>query len=247
MGLLHSFEIPDKVAFVLAREADVNLRDSSGNNCLHRVLNYTSKAREKSNDPEYQAELRDILTLMITAGADVYAVNDDGKTVSDIAHGEFAPFQIWADVLETCGYDVDEVSQGDGADYGWSSALDSSFSRYPARPTSKLSFAEYLEQREEQRKASARVEEIIDEENVEEEWVREERIRYRVNEGSFDSDFGRGLEIDEKIDWGSDSDEEESSEEEEDDEEQWITDEDQDGTIEQEANEDICNDEIKWD
>jgi hypothetical protein len=51
---------------------------------------------------------------MITAGADIYAINEDEMTVWDIAHAE-GHGQIWAEVLETCGYNADKVSQEDDA------------------------------------------------------------------------------------------------------------------------------------
>jgi len=117
-----------------------------------------------------KAELKDILLLMITAGADVCAVNDCGITVSDVAH-QFGHCQIWTDVLEACGYDVDEVRQGTDISLGWSSAVEPPRTRQPGERASKLSFADYLKQR----KAFCSSTEIIDYQNAEDDLVQEYR------------------------------------------------------------------------
>ncbi|ERF68622.1 hypothetical protein EPUS_07183 [Endocarpon pusillum Z07020] len=224
LNCVEDFETPNKIALLLARGADVNRRDSLGNNCLHAVLNYPDHSWRRKEDPEGQAELRDILMLMITAGADVYAVNDDEETVSRVAR-DSGHCRIWVEVLEACGFSSYKVTRGDDAEYGWSSALDNSFSRLPARPTSKLSFAEYLEQREEKRKASGRATEIIDEETVEEDWVEEMKIQDGI--GISDSDSDVDGEDEEKM--------------------KRSLAEDEDHISEGEDSEDICDDEIKWD
>jgi hypothetical protein len=147
-------------------------------------------------------ELRDLLTLMITAGADIYAINEDDMTVWDIAHAE-GHGEIWAEVLETCGYNADKVSQEDDAGHGWSSAIDSPCTKPPAERPSKLLFAAYLEQREEKRKASCRVREIVDDETAEDDWVREEmrgeierisRLFGGIDEGDSGSESGNESE-----------------------------------------------------
>jgi hypothetical protein len=137
---------------------------------------YVSAQHELSKAPsasQLHDELRDILTLMVTAGADIHAINEEGATVSEVAYAE-GHSRIWTEVLETCGYDMDKVLQGYDADHAWTSALDTPCNKPPAEWPSKLSFAAYLEQREERRKASCRVTEIVDDETAEDDWVREE-------------------------------------------------------------------------
>jgi hypothetical protein len=180
-GHADNFETSDKIALLLVRGADFSQRDAGGNNCLHIVMHWN---RDKllyygrTMVSETYDELRDILTLMITAGADIYAINEEGATVSEVAYAE-GHYQIWAEVLETCGYDTDKVFQEYDADHGWTSAIDTPCNKPPAEWPSKLSFAAYLEQREEKRKASCRVTEIVDDETAEEDWVKEEKERQR--------------------------------------------------------------------
>lgn len=168
-GTAEAFETAEKVALLLSRGADVNQRDASGNTCLHIVMDYSPLALE-INDCERQNELRDILTLMITAGADICALNDEKQTPSDIAH-RFRHYNIWTEVLDTCGFSNHSVHQAYKADYGWSSAVDQSDSRRAAEFTPKLSFPDYLEQR--RLDARCRVVEDIEYSNAEEEHVRE--------------------------------------------------------------------------
>ena len=179
-GAMKDFEVPDKIALLLARGADVSQRDSEGNSCLHIAMKWAPRVRLNTFQP--QNELRDILTLMITAGADIYAINEGGTTVSQVAHAE-GHYQILVEVLETCGYDADKVSQKyelRDADHGWSSAIETSGDKPPAEWSSKLSFAAYFAQREEKRKASYRVTEIVDDKTAEDDWVREEDERIRT-------------------------------------------------------------------
>lgn len=167
-GTAEAFETAEKIALLLTRGADVNQRDSSGNTCLHIVMDYSCFALQ-INNIERQNELKDILTLMVTAGADIYAVNDEKQTVSDIAH-RFGHYIIWTQVLDTCGFGNHNAHQAHEADYGWSSTVDRSESGRLAKYTPKLSFSDYLEQRK--RDARCRVVEDFEYSNAEEEHIR---------------------------------------------------------------------------
>jgi len=66
--------------------------------------------------------------------------------VSDIAH-MFGVCHIWAECLETCGYQIEEVHHRPRVDLGLSSAVDSPYAMNSNMHTPKLSFADYLQQR----------------------------------------------------------------------------------------------------
>jgi hypothetical protein len=166
-GSSDDFETPDKVALLLARGADVNQRDPLGNTCLHIVMNRNECPFEKTR-LERQTELNDILMLMITAGADVQAVNDNGDTVSDIAHA-FGHCQIWAEVLEASGYDVERTHQETNVGLGRSSAVENLHTGHSTEWTSKLSFADYVKQRQ----TFCQPMQVFDYEDAEEEQVQE--------------------------------------------------------------------------
>lgn len=197
-GTAEAFETAEKVALLLSRGADVNQRDASGNTCLHIVMDYSPLALE-IHDCERQNELRDILTLMVTAGADICALNDEKQTPSDIAH-RFGHHHVWTEVLDTCGFSNHSVHQAYKADYGWSSAVDQSDSRRAAEFPPKLSFPDYLEQR--RHDARCRVVEDIEYSNAEEEHVRELGLDESDYEDSEDEQ-GDGTG---GWDWNTDSD-----------------------------------------
>jgi hypothetical protein len=132
--------IPDKVALLLTRGADISIRESDGDNFLHIIM-ATPATHGVSL---HSRELKDILMLLVTAGADVYAVNDYGVTVSQYARQNgYTP--LWYNVLKTCGYDVKDVCQESYTSHGWSSSVDVSLNRRQSVRTPKLSFSEYLE------------------------------------------------------------------------------------------------------
>lgn len=166
-GSSDDFETPDKVALLLARGADVNQRDFLGNTCLHIAMNENECPFEKTR-LERQTVLKDILMLMITAGADVQAVNDNGDTVSYVAHW-FGHDQIWAEVLEACGYDVERTHQETNVGLGRSSAVENLHTGHSTGWTSKLSFADYVKQRQ----TFCQPTEVFDYEDAEEEQIQE--------------------------------------------------------------------------
>ncbi|MCJ1461879.1 hypothetical protein MMC07_000478 [Pseudocyphellaria aurata] len=168
-GTAEAFETAEKIALLLARGAHVNQKDSSGNICLHVVMDYSPLALQ-TNNLERQNELRDILMLMVTAGADICAVNDEKQTVSDIAH-RFGHYQIWTEVLDTCGFGHQTLHRAHKADCGWSSAVDPAESRCRAEYTPPLSFPDYLEHRK--RNARCRIVEDFEYSNAEDDYIGE--------------------------------------------------------------------------
>jgi hypothetical protein len=229
--LVRSLRIRTKSLFSLHAEP----MSTFGNSCLHLVMNYPQPAGLRSL--EYRDGLSDTLTLMVTAGADVYALNDDGISVSAIAN-RCRNSRVWSEALETCGYDMYKVLQINNAGCGWSSAVDDLYGKLAAEMISKLLFAGYFEQREEKRKASCRVKEIFDHEDAEEWWVREMKFRkFGVSEEGQSHTNTCGMHA--ESDSGSDVYKEESNETEDDSEMTWNWNEDSDPGSDEEGSEEI--------
>jgi len=144
-----AYQTPDKLALLLSRGADVYAHDDNGDTCLHIVMQYdrhreiSGRVFQNTVNATYDGELKDILLLLMTAGADVYARNNNGKTPSEIARF-WNQEREWREALEECGYDPDEVENAEEKSVSRSSGTD--FAETPLqRPF--LSFAEYLERR----------------------------------------------------------------------------------------------------
>src|SRR5450432_1282678 len=76
--------IHEKIKLVLERGADVNVRAYYGQTCLHLALDF--KLVRPWTETSYDEPIfRDILMLLITAGADVMAVNFGGQNVHEVA------------------------------------------------------------------------------------------------------------------------------------------------------------------
>ena len=83
---------------------------------------------------------------MITAGADVCAVDGDGQSVSQIAIYS-GQEKLWTEALKYCGIDINDVLARSKVCAACSTALSPEYSQSPRSVTSKLSFEEYLERR----------------------------------------------------------------------------------------------------
>lgn len=146
-GDSEAFEIPDKIALYLKRGANVNCHDSRRNTSLHLAMMYLKsrgvidRIYQNMVTAEYDGELKDILMLLITAGADIQARNDRGRTPSDIAW-KFKHWQEWCGVLEECGYNVEEVVNKKDEATCWTSGTDTEISMLQSE---LLKFSEYLE------------------------------------------------------------------------------------------------------
>ena len=144
--------MPDKVGLLLTRGANVKTRNSHGETCLHLIL------EEHHHRGRYcwchdghilwrhQCRTKDIVILMITAGADVCAVDWKGKSVSDVAVRS-GHQTLWTEALRYCGIDVKDVSAKTKADAARSTALSPEYSQPPKSVRSKMSLEEYMERR----------------------------------------------------------------------------------------------------
>lgn len=158
-GYSEMIDISDKIALLLCRGADVSRRDQVGNNCLHLAMDYfplvaPSQVHSKGEYARIirqHLELEDILMLLVTAGADVYAIDDFGISISEVAINR-GHQKLWETVLTSCGYDIDEVIEPIDSVEGHSSSVDRMFPcKSVRRSEPKLSFADYLRIRGEKR------------------------------------------------------------------------------------------------
>ena len=113
---------PEPIAIFLRRQGKAGLPIQDLDGCLHEAIHGSFIA--------CQQELKEGLTLLVKAGADVYARNNDGRTVSQIAcckkttwlftsgdiqyyiervNSDLRLKKIWMKVLSVCGYDPEEV------------------------------------------------------------------------------------------------------------------------------------------
>jgi hypothetical protein len=100
-----------KVCNLLDRGASASATDDNSESCLHLLLSYDYQGYEYwdffgNRDDKYY--LKVTLVELINAGADVHAVNHQGKAVSDVVR-EYNNGEFWKAALEECGYNADEV------------------------------------------------------------------------------------------------------------------------------------------
>jgi len=100
---------PCHIRLLLMRGADIHARDNAGNTCLHLLV---SSAR----NPNGLWERDSLMLLIFGMHADVLAVNNRGKTVSELAYtpnsrdrkymlGNYRG-DLWDTVLVACGYNL---------------------------------------------------------------------------------------------------------------------------------------------
>ena len=134
----------------MSRGANVNARSSLGGTCLHVACNPMVDSEDhRSYEIRWQGRLsqaKDILILMISAGADVCAVDNFGGSVSDLALAAGLE-TVWIEALKYCGIAIKDVLARSNTDPAYSSALDSRYSQPSESLKSKISFKEYLERR----------------------------------------------------------------------------------------------------
>ena len=85
---------------------------------------------------------------MITAGADVCAVDEEGCSESDVAIRSGLQ-TLWTEALKYCGIDIKDVLARSDFDRAYSTALNSEYRQSPRFVRSKVSMTEYLERRTE--------------------------------------------------------------------------------------------------
>lgn len=149
---LENLHLHEKIFLFLQHGAEVHARSPDGLNCLHWVLTFTSDLTKEKFRVYQEQELKDVLMCMVTSGVNVFASDNNGMTVSQVACGS-GHEELWREVLSECGYDPDEVFCLED-DFNWWFEGNEKFpgmSVFPAispnvRPT-KLSFKEYSQQR----------------------------------------------------------------------------------------------------
>ena len=156
----------EKTILLLRRGANPNAIDHTGDTCLHSIMTCGNVRDVDCVDTlvwygqiRYQArrrkDVKDLLMLLVLAGADVNAVNDDGESVTDVAE-EFGHSQLWREVLDECGFSLN-FSYGSAANLpshtGWSSSVDykipSRSALLPDRDATCLTFEGYVAKRKE--------------------------------------------------------------------------------------------------
>ncbi|KAI1738138.1 ankyrin [Xylaria scruposa] len=93
--------------------ANINVRDDQGQSCLHRCLRHFWAPLES----KWIRKHFDVMRLLVTRGADVYALDNRGQSVCEVAYsqkdlqygrrGSYVG-DLWDAVLRSCGYDVAE-------------------------------------------------------------------------------------------------------------------------------------------
>jgi hypothetical protein len=136
----------EKIFLLLQRGADIRITNHYGDTCLHIILG--SRHARWISDRCYREELKDILMCMVTAGADVFASNRKGETISQAACWN-GHVDLWREVLGECGYDPGEVFCPENCfDGEWEFPGMGVFSAMTSNARStKLSFSEYGQQR----------------------------------------------------------------------------------------------------
>jgi len=140
--------VVDKAISLLKRNVEISCFDANGDTLLHTVLKCKrfheletlSQARISCGKWRWILSTKapkDLLMVLITAGADVYATNDAGETPSMVAR-EFGRQEEWFEALESCGFDPVEIIAPSKPN------LEPGESE---RQKSKLSFEEYCQNR----------------------------------------------------------------------------------------------------
>lgn len=152
MKLSRSPQISEKIALLLSRGANVKATNALGQSCLH--LTWRDLCLDKDNCWSRDEEkLRrhcfrtiDIAILMISAGADVCAIDGKGWSVSEIAK-QSGQQALWTEALKYCGIDIEDVLAQRNSNPAYSTALSPEYSQPSRSVMSKISLKQYLERR----------------------------------------------------------------------------------------------------
>ncbi|RDW59558.1 hypothetical protein BP6252_12645 [Coleophoma cylindrospora] len=124
-GTSDEIDTAAKVILLLQRGADILVKDpTNGFNCFHYILSH-EKPSVRGHELD-DSITRDILMILLTAGADVYGTTNSDISVSEIAHWNNRG-KLWSEVLGIYGYDPEAVSAGDTSHQ---SRLNISFEEY---------------------------------------------------------------------------------------------------------------------
>ncbi|KAL8941816.1 MAG: hypothetical protein Q9216_002016 [Gyalolechia sp. 2 TL-2023] len=110
--------LSENIKLLLAHGANLETRDPDSFSCLHLLLrNYSRRFFDPLSRSQRAQMLVDALSLLIRKGADVHAVDNDGFSVTELAH-HLRAGGPWEDALEEAGWDVEQVYMEDHGK-GW--------------------------------------------------------------------------------------------------------------------------------
>jgi hypothetical protein len=100
--------------YLLKKGSSIHARDKIGRGCLRTLLQNTyGYHRYNYGEREGASAFMDSLTLLIDAGADVFAADSEGLSVSQYAYQvRSAIGDIWDAALSLCGYNITNIRRG---------------------------------------------------------------------------------------------------------------------------------------
>jgi hypothetical protein len=117
-----------RLEFLLGEGCNIHDNDQNGLTCLHTFFNFTVP-------PPSEQNWKDSLIYLICQGADPYALDRFGRSVSDIAYSKTCLNRtnsigtyrgdLFDAVLDFCGYNVSEFRQ----EHSWKRKYDANYSR----------------------------------------------------------------------------------------------------------------------
>ena len=151
-------QLVDKAILLLKAKASIAYRDAAGDTVLHTLLschrahrgNYTMGHNfyHHGHGDRYTlarqfylslTEPKQLLIIFLSAGADVYAKNQDGETPSSVATNNGHEDE-WNEALMECGYDQEEI---------WAHTEQGLSDHIGKRQSSRVSFEDVCRQRQE--------------------------------------------------------------------------------------------------
>ncbi len=103
----NTFQTLEKAIILLKWGVKISCRDLDGNTVLHRVL-CCDRRYTKFHGLRPFLEPGELLKVFIAAGADIYALNNAGRSASRTARN-FGREKEWSEALRFCGLDPEEV------------------------------------------------------------------------------------------------------------------------------------------
>jgi hypothetical protein len=100
----------ESFSYLLSRGADIRARDFTGRTCLHEAARYLYG--HVGQGTYHLQQVRSALAYLIRHGADIAALDNEGKSVSEVVYDmdrcmfSSVGGDLWDLVLADCGYDV---------------------------------------------------------------------------------------------------------------------------------------------
>ena len=102
-------ELIQKIQILHFYGVDIHSKDRYGRGCLHMLLGRPTDYLWPSSHAEAKAKkIIGIFSHLINMGANLYAVDDAGWSVTEVAHG-FRLGRLWEVALERSGLDIQQV------------------------------------------------------------------------------------------------------------------------------------------